>query len=195
MGGDAANRIRSVRVGRMVRRFDLPCRNMQYHCIFAACSLHVLRREMVVAASILSVARTLGSVSSWSLSNLEMQKISFIAEMLHLGRTGQPLIFEDWQAWAYGPVQPDLYHRAKVFGTSPVTDIFAEPLLNDGSKKKAAVTDAYVLMSSLTPGQMINVTHQPDGAWAQHFSQTRKNQTIPKSAIKKEYGVLIKNDD
>lgn len=145
--------------------------------------------------SIMQVARTLGHVSGWSLSNLEMNKIGFIAEMLHLGRTDAPLINEQWQAWSYGPVQPELYHKAKVFGADPVRDIFLSALLMPNSSEEKAVRDAYTMMKDLRPGQMINITHQPDGAWARSYAPGTKGRPIPKSAIKAEYYTLIKDDN
>lgn len=144
-----------------------------------------------MAASIMSVARTLGQLSGWSLSNLQMQKIAYIAEMMHLGRTGAPLIAEDWQAWDYGPVQPELYHKAKVYGTSPVRDIFMHPSLPAGSAEFKAVSDALNAMRSMSPGQMVAVTHRPGGAWASHYRSGKRGITIPKWDIWREYGTLI----
>ena len=145
-----------------------------------------------MAASIMQVARTLGQISGWSLSNLEIQKIAYIAEMLHLGRNGDPLTNDQWQAWAYGPVEPELYHKAKVYGTSPVKDIFHAVPLMPGSTKYKAVEDAYKLMKNLTPGQMVAVTHKAGGAWAQRYRAGMKGLVISKSAIASEYGSLIR---
>jgi len=139
----------------------------------------------------MQVARTLGQLSGWSLSNLEMQKIAYIAEMLHLGRNGVPLIAEEWQAWDYGPVQPDLYHRLKVYGNGKVRDIFAAPPLMPNSSALKSVEDAYSLMRNMRPGQMVNVTHRGGGAWANFYQAGRRGVTIPKSEIRREYSTLI----
>ena len=147
-----------------------------------------------MAATIMQVARTLGQISGWSLSNLELQKIAYIAEMIHLGRTGAPLVDENWQAWNYGPVQPALYHKAKVFGTSPVKDIFNASTLDEGSQFKA-INDAYQIMKKMNPGQMVAVTHRPNGAWSKHFNTARRGVVIPKRDIAEEYNVLIDDDD
>ncbi len=148
-----------------------------------------------MSVSIMQVAKTLGQLSDWSLSNLEMQKIAFIAEMLHLGREDASLIREDWQAWSYGPVQADLYHKAKIFGADQVRDIFIASPLNPQGTRAKALRDAYDLMKRLTPGQMINVTHQPNGAWASTYRAGSKNSVISKKAIKAEYETLITDDD
>lgn len=147
-----------------------------------------------MAASIMQVARRLGQLSGWTLSNLKMQKIGFIAEMLHLGREREPLINEQWQAWSYGPVQPDLYHQVKMFGADPVRDIFYAPAITSGTRGKA-IEDAYEIMKDLSPSEMINTTHQSDGAWAKSYSSNIRNAVIPKAAILEEYNSLIVEDD
>ena len=147
-----------------------------------------------MAVSIMRVARTLGRISGWKLSNLEMQKIGFIAEMLYLGRKDESLINEEWQAWAYGPVQPELYHKAKIFGTDPVRDIFYDAPLTEGGAREKSVIDAYGMMKDISPGRMINLTHQPNGAWAGSYTAGMKGKIIPKSAIKREYQTLICDD-
>mgnify|MGYP006283548483 CR=1 FL=1 len=77
-----------------------------------------------MTVSVLSAAKRLAARSGWTLSNLELQKILYLAHMVHLGRTdGAPLVHGLFEAWDYGPVHPDLYHRVKIFGSSPVKNI------------------------------------------------------------------------
>ena len=147
-----------------------------------------------MATSILQVAKTLGELSGYGLSNLELQKVSYIAEMLHLGRYHVPLIREDWEAWDYGPVCPELYQWAKMYGTKPVGNLFPKlPALTEGDEYKS-VLDAYEMTRKFTPGQLINATHQHDGAWAQHYDSRRRGAVIPKEAIAREYNVRITED-
>lgn len=82
-----------------------------------------------------------------------------------------------------------------MFGAKPVRDIFfAPPLYPDGAKARA-VRDAYDIMKDLNPGQMINITHQPNGAWAKNYRSGSKNSIIPKAAVRAEYETLISDDD
>ena len=74
--------------------------------------------------SVLEAAKYLGGRSRWSLSNLKMQKLIYIAHMFHLGIYKKELVHRFFEAWDYGPVHPDLYHYAKVFGADPVDNIF-----------------------------------------------------------------------
>jgi uncharacterized phage-associated protein len=77
-----------------------------------------------MAISVLSAGRTLCELRGWSVSNLELQKILYLAHMYYLGRHGGPLIREEFEAWDYGPVVPELYHHVKGFGGGPVRNVF-----------------------------------------------------------------------
>lgn len=141
-----------------------------------------------MAVSILSVARTLGRMSGWTLTNLELQKIAYMAELIYLGRNGgHALIREDFEAWDNGPVVPELYHKAKVFGARPVRDVFSAPRLVDGTPEYEAVKDAYELLVGHNPGQMVGMTHWRKGAWAACYRPGIRGIKIPKALMLREY--------
>lgn len=124
-----------------------------------------------MAISIFEAAKHLGSQADWSLSNLKMQKILYIAHMYHLGiYDGSPLVRGLFEAWDYGPVHPDLYHRAKVFGADPVGNIFRsfKDLEDDGTEKRILDAAAEQL-SVISSAQLIATTHREGGAWAKHY--------------------------
>jgi len=51
-----------------------------------------------VAVPALLAARTICELRDWSVSNLELQKILYFAQMIHLGETdGHPLIGENFE--------------------------------------------------------------------------------------------------
>ena len=61
-----------------------------------------------MAASILAVAKRLCERSGWSLTNLALQKLCYIAHMIHLSmHDGKPMVSGHFEAWDFGPV-----HRA-----------------------------------------------------------------------------------
>lgn len=138
--------------------------------------------------SVLSVARTLGRVSGWTLSNLELQKMTYMAEMIHLGRSGgDPLIWENFEAWANGPVVPELYRSIKSFGASPVSDIYSVKAIDPAEASYPVIVDAYAMMKDKNPGQMVAITHWRGGAWAKRYKPGMKGLIIPKQLILEEY--------
>ena len=144
-----------------------------------------------MAVSALSAARTVCEMRGWRVSNLELQKILYLAHMFHLGRTGQPLISENFEAWDYGPVVPKLYHRAKGFGSGHVKNVFH--WISDVPNELTAydvleeVTDA---TNDLSPGRLVALTHSDSGAWAQYYRPGARGIVIPNPAILAEYHSL-----
>lgn len=140
---------------------------------------------------VLSAAKRLAERSGWTLSNLELQKILYLAHMFHLGRTdGEPLVPGFFEAWDYGPVHPDLYRRAKVFGSDPVSNIFHGNIDLPECSERAILDEAYDSLGKLGPGRLVNATHRKEGAWAANYVPGVRHRPIPNTAILAEYQAL-----
>lgn len=137
--------------------------------------------------SVLTAARTLGELSSWQLSNLQIQKVLYIAQMLHLGRTGKPLFPERFEAWDFGPVVPSLYHALKRFQGELVTSFGAPAAFAFGTTQAFAIDDALMMTQHMSAGQLVTFTHRPGGAWEAHYRPGTKGCVIPAEAIIKEW--------
>lgn len=140
-----------------------------------------------MAVPVLAAAKWLGQRSGWSLSNLELQKLIYIAHMLHLGRVRQPLIAEHFEAWAYGPVAPALYHWVKIFGSAPVQNVFHAVGDPAEGTEVANLVEAYTHLSDAPPGRLVAITHWDKGAWAKHYVPGIRGTVIPNSDILQEY--------
>jgi len=133
--------------------------------------------------SVFDAAKRLCEKSGWSLTNLELQKLIYLAHMFHLGQHGEPLIKEHFEAWDYGPVQPDLYHHIKVYGSSKVKSMFhlGESVKDDSTE--GIILDKVCKQLSSKPARwLVAVTHWKDGAWAKHYGS-------------KSFGKIIHNED
>jgi len=137
---------------------------------------------------VLSAARRLASRSGWTLSNLELQKLLYLAHMFYLGRThGDPLVPGRFEAWDYGPVHPDLYHKAKIFGSDPVEDIFHANAELPPGPERDILDEAYDSLGHAGPGQLVNATHRPGGAWDKNYLPGVRHCIIPNDDILAEY--------
>ncbi|MEJ6849532.1 type II toxin-antitoxin system antitoxin SocA domain-containing protein [Sinorhizobium fredii] len=144
---------------------------------------------------VLSAAKRLSSRSGWTLSNLELQKILYLAHMFYLGRNnGQPLIPGHFEAWEYGPVHPDLYHRVKVFGSDPVQNIFHGYRELEESPERDILDEAYDSLGKAGPGRLVNATHRRGGAWDINYIPGVRHCTIPNEDILNEYRGLNDGD-
>lgn len=142
-----------------------------------------------MAVSADSAAKTICVLRDWSVSNLEVQKILYLAHMFHMGvHDGAPLIREPFEAWNYGPVVPELYHRMKPFGSGPVQNVFHwVDLVPMNTPEFESIHDAVEGTKNLRASQLVANTHSTSGAWATVYRPNITGIRIPNSAILNEY--------
>tara|TARA_R100000789_G_C2995631_1_gene147365 strand:- start:371 stop:814 length:444 start_codon:yes stop_codon:yes gene_type:complete len=134
-----------------------------------------------------AAAKRLCERSGWSLTNLKLQKLLYISHMFHLGKTGEPLVNGHFEAWDYGPVSPFLYHKVKVFGSSPVENIF-HSTPDIGDVPEAEMLDSAIdQLANSPPGRLVAITHWDRGAWAKHYIPGEQGISIPNEDIRQEY--------
>ncbi len=133
------------------------------------------------------VAKRICERSGWELSNLEIQKLVYLICMRYLGRHGEPLISETFEAWDYGPVLPDLYHRLKAFGSGPVRGVLnGVPEVTNGLRADF-IDSTYDELKEFSASQLVSITHAPHTAWYRHYRRNVRNAVIPRRSIQAEY--------
>ena len=124
----------------------------------------------------------------WKVTNLALQKILYIAHMIHMGRTGgERLVNADFEAWDYGPVVPSLYRKVRPFGDKPIPNIFFA--VQDVSNNRIASTldEACEHLLPKRPGELVAITHWEEGAWAKNYIPGVRGIVIPDADILVEY--------
>ncbi|WP_018913680.1 Panacea domain-containing protein [Thiomonas sp. FB-6] len=79
-------------------------------------------RTRHVANALLVKARE----SNRQLTPMHVQKLLYFMHGWHLALTGENLVDEPFEAWAYGPVIDSVYRELKPYGRSPVTSFISE---------------------------------------------------------------------
>lgn len=132
-----------------------------------------------------TAARFLCERCDWSLSNLHLQKLIYLAQVEHAGRaSGDKLVDAMFQAWDYGPVVPVLYRQLKMFGADPVEDVFYDALrLRDNSPSKVSLETVLDQFGSAEPGELIELTHWEHGAWAKKYEPGQRGIVISQNDI------------
>ncbi|MEY8315389.1 Panacea domain-containing protein [Adlercreutzia muris] len=109
-------------------------------------------------ASITDVAtyilENLGSVST-----MKLQKLAFYSQAYHLVNDGAPLFPEEFEAWANGPVAPDLFRKHR--GEFVISRGFFGPLDSGALSEAEKATIDHVLsrLKDWTGAQLSNLTH------------------------------------
>lgn len=140
-----------------------------------------------MAISAATGAKRFCELSDWSMSNLELQKRLYLAHMTYMGRTSEPLVRESFEAWDLGPVVPNLYHRAKAFGSGPVGNVFHHVPSDLTPGEEEVISGIFRATRHLTPGQLVAITHWERGAWANNYTPGARHNVIPNSDIVNEY--------
>lgn len=134
-----------------------------------------------------TAAKAVCELRGWQVSNLALQKILYIAHMVHLGRHNVPLVPDTFEAWDYGPVIPSLYHQVKMFGAEPVKDVFYLAGRVPSGLELQTLSEVVSFLAPMTPGQMVSMTHWDDGAWAKFYRPGARGVSIPNEAIANEF--------
>lgn len=142
-----------------------------------------------MAARMSSVAKYICEKSDWSVSNLELQKLMYLAQMIHMGRHNGARLFEAaFEAWDYGPVIPDLYHKLKGYGADAVPSIFDNALaFKADDSRRQLMSDVCEKFLKFDAGQLVEITHWENGAWAKHYVPKARHIRIPDDDIWNEY--------
>jgi uncharacterized phage-associated protein len=148
----------------------------------------VCRKAGLMSVSSATAARYACKMAAWSLTNLKLQKILYLAHMVFVGRTnGLLLIDEPFEAWDFGPVLPSLYHRVKIFGNSPIRDVFSDADYPEGTTEGKLIAEACEHLSRKSAGELVAMTHWPDGAWAKNYRKGVYGVLIPAADILQEF--------
>jgi uncharacterized phage-associated protein len=102
-----------------------------------------------------------------SISNLKLQKLLYYAQGFHLAAYDEPLFPERIEAWAHGPVVPDVYHRLKQFGADPVQlpqDVDLDEIFGD--REKELLDEVYSVYGQFSAAALRNMTHD-EPPWKQ----------------------------
>ena len=139
-----------------------------------------------MTVSVLSAAKRLGETSGWTLTNLHMQKMCYIAHMFHLGNEDRPLVDGNFEAWEYGPVHPVLYNKLKRFGPNPVS---RAPFLLQQNMPKGHSGIKYLdsAVRQLQRNRLVAIAHWEKGAWAKNYDPDWKNIVISNDDIVEEF--------
>ena len=146
-----------------------------------------------MTVSVLAAAKYAGHYSDWSLSNLVLQKITYLAHMWHYGEKDEPFIRGSFEAWDYGPVHPDLYHHVKCFGSNPVKNIFRS-VSNIEDKYQIGSLESLVDNFAGKPARLVEITHWDKGAWYKNYEPGRRQCTISDEDIIEEYNAWVNGD-
>lgn len=119
----------------------------------------------------------------YSLSNLKLQKILYFIQAEFLVSKNEPCFSEEIEAWDFGPVVPEVYHRYKMYGSSDI------PYINIGMAGRIKPNDKTIIdgmidsCSRYSAAQLVDITHRQT-PWMSVYAPYQSN-IISKASIKR----------
>jgi uncharacterized phage-associated protein len=139
---------------------------------------------MIISSS--DAAKKICELGDWKITNLKLQKILYLIHLVSLGRRGVPLINEYFEAWDFGPVEPELYHAVKFFGSDFIKLVPRSKNLID-KESSDLIEEVFEVLKNKTATQLVQLTHRKNGAWYKAYSINKKGIKINNNDILNEY--------
>lgn len=116
------------------------------------------------------------------ISNLQLQKILYFANIFYIMRKNTPLIKDDFQAWKFGPVIPEVYREYSIYANAPIIPFYKENPDID-HKKMQIVKKLIINLSATEPWRLVELSHLKNGAWDRTYKDGAGNREIIASQL------------
>ena len=100
------------------------------------------------------------------ISNLQLQKILYFLQIMY-GRSteGKELLFQDdFEAWPYGPVIPNVFDKFSRYGGSVIEETFDE-LAPCSQEIMKFIDQAIAFLRKKTPWELVKISHAEGSPW------------------------------
>ncbi len=128
------------------------------------------------------------------LTNLQLQKLVYIAHGYSLALLSQPLFRDKVFAWQFGPVVPPLYEELKQYGSGEVKrPLFTEtPPIEEESPGWKVIRGVWNSYGKFSGPQLSALTHKPNTPWDEtRGSAGNQKVEIPNQKIAQYYRELL----
>lgn len=137
----------------------------------------------------------LASQADMPITQMQAQKLTYIAHGVSLGQLGRPLLSDPVCAWRYGPVIPALYHALKNNGSAPIKQPVSSMWFGGEAIDPATdslIESVFAVYGRYSGETLSEFTHRTGTPW----DQATKNHVdiIPNSLIQQYYQRLMQRD-
>lgn len=85
-----------------------------------------MKRKIKIVDIAIFFLKVVDRESGSTITPLKLQKLLYYAQGYYLAINNRELFSEDFQAWAHGPANVEIYNKYKIFGSSSIPDTTEE---------------------------------------------------------------------
>jgi uncharacterized phage-associated protein len=116
------------------------------------------------------------------ISPLKLQKLLYFAQGWSYYWDNTALFPEEFEAWTYGPVNVEIYHRFKQYVSSPIPDREgSKPKMKDAEKE--TIDAVWLKYGEYSSSRLVELTHRQT-PWREAFET---NSTISNESIERYF--------
>ena len=119
-------------------------------------------------------------------TNLKLQKVLYFAQAYYLAKIGRPIFSNTIEAWEFGPVVPDVYHKLKKYGNNPI--VSEKDNTKISTEDKENLKNVWEIFGDYSASKLVDITHSHK-PWVEAYHSS--NAEISNEAIKDYYTPLL----
>lgn len=108
------------------------------------------------------------------INNLKLQKILYFVQAQFLVNRGRPCFKEKIEAWQFGPVVPEVYHKYKFYGGTAIKSSNQYKMWNISNDDKKEIEVIVDECAKYSTSQLVNITHKQT-PWLKAYSENKHN--------------------
>lgn len=118
------------------------------------------------------------------LTNMKVNKLLYYAQGHYLVKYGIPLFEDRIEAWAHGPVVPDVYAAFKEYGDKPIDSYDADIIAEVTPEAEDVLYSVARKYGKYTASALRNMTHVVNSPWDRVHRSNQPHIEIPLQVIK-----------
>ena len=117
------------------------------------------------------------------ITNLHLQKLLYFVDIYYLINKKVRLIEENFEAWQYGPVIPNVYYEYSIFAAYPIGIIVKniESFPKDFEGKLYGFIDK---LANMLAWDLVKISHEENQPWYKTYHKYGEKSVIPNDLLK-----------
>lgn len=151
------------------------------------------RKASHTAVEVANAFLNLAEKEGITLTNLQLQKLVYIAFGFYVAIFNERMFDDEIQAWNFGPVIPNLYHALKKYGADEVTAYLEDGnRIEENSPEMKVIESVWESYKDFNAIQLSNLTHDEGTPWSAVWDYAKRETTIPLDLIRSHYQRLFR---
>lgn len=125
------------------------------------------------------------------ISNLQLNKILYIIQSVYCRATNGKLLFlENFEAWPFGPILPDIYRLFSKYGGDIIDEYYDIDTFGMNNEVKDFIDEGIEILRDLSPWDLVRTINAPGSPWyityknGDGYKQIIKNKLIIETSLK-----------